>query len=190
MQKQVCGFTLMELLASAFIMLVIAGVIIANQGKFNSSAALTNLAYETALLIREAQVYGISVREFSSSAQVSYGVWFSNAAPTQYILFADQNGNQKYDVGEAVETATIGRGNRIGGFCGITGVSQTCAPTITELSILFTRPNPDAIVVGVSGGGSTVSYQSARITLSSQSGQTRCVSILPTGQVAVENVCL
>lgn len=185
--SSVKGFTLIELMVSIAIMAFIVGVALINHGKFNNTIALTNLSYEMALSIREAQVYGVSVRSFGSVTPTQYGVWFYGN-PTQYILFADTNGNNVFDSGEAVETAQITQGNYISNFCAEKSGVSTCYGTLSGLSVLFKRPNPDAVVVGVSGGSPSL-YESAKIEVSSKDGSKRCVSVLPTGQVSVQQVC-
>ncbi len=47
---------------------------LANHERFNSSILLDSLAYDIALSIREAQVYGLSVRGINADFQVGYGV--------------------------------------------------------------------------------------------------------------------
>jgi len=87
------GFTLVELLVTISIFVILTGIVVFNQGKFNSTILLTNLAYDTALNIREAQTYGVNVKEFNGENKfVPYGVHFSTTDPLYYksfILFAD-----------------------------------------------------------------------------------------------------
>jgi prepilin-type N-terminal cleavage/methylation domain-containing protein len=88
------GFTLVELLVTISIFVLLTGVVLFNQNNFNSSILLTNLAYDTALTIRQAQTYGINVKEFATSSSatsqfVPYGVHFNIAQNKSFILFAD-----------------------------------------------------------------------------------------------------
>ena len=187
------AFSLVELLVSIGIMLVIMSVAIVNHQRFQGTLAITNLAYEIALSIRQAQVYGVSVREFSSQANVNYGVAFGTSDLSSYVLFADLDLDALVDTSpnEAVETARMTGGNRITKFCGISpGGGETCGPaSLTTLSVTFARPNPDAIVTGRVGAGSPISYSGARIYVATPSGDTRCVLVRTTGQVAVEASC-
>ncbi|XKT75176.1 MAG: Tfp pilus assembly protein FimT/FimU [Patescibacteria group bacterium UBA2103] len=198
------GFTLIELLVSAAIIIVITSVALVQHNQFNETLALTNLAYEVGLSVRQAQVFGISVREFEGSARVGaaedflYGVHFEYdpANRTEYVLYADLNDDEQFSNDtEIVETTTITRGNFIDRFCGISGGSATCSTGIEEsgsldsLSIQFRRPNPDAVIVGETGVSTNV-YESALIILRSQDGNaTRCVRVRPTGQVSIETTC-
>lgn len=198
------GFTLIELIVSVTIIVLITTVALVQQNRFNDTLALTNLAYEVGLSVRQAQVFGISVREFEGSARVGatedflYGVHFEYdpANRTEYKLYADLNDDQQFtsDV-EIVETTSITRGNYIDRFCGIRNNTATCSTGVDtvgplrELSIQFRRPNPDAVIVGSSGSGIDV-YESAVIVLRSQTDSTRCVRVRPTGQVSIEQTCV
>jgi len=198
------GFTLIELIVSMAIMAVITSVALVQQNQFNQTLALTNLAYEVGLSIRQAQVFGISVREFEATTRVGaaegflYGVNFDERVgdKTEYVLYADLDGNEAFSGDtEIVETTTITRGNYIERFCGITGSTATCSTgddgtgTLKNLSIQFRRPNPDAVIVG-STGTTTSLYESALIVLHSEGGNAeRCVRVRPTGQVSIETTC-
>lgn len=88
------GFTLVELLVTITIFVVLTGVVLFNQSKFNSTILLTNLAYDTALTIRQAQTYGLNIKEFGGTTAaetqfVPYGVHFDLDANKSFILFAD-----------------------------------------------------------------------------------------------------
>ena len=57
------GFTLIELMVTLAIFTIMTSVIMANYPGFNNKIALEVLAQDIALSIRQAQVYGISVRQ-------------------------------------------------------------------------------------------------------------------------------
>src|SRR3989344_6074517 len=120
------GFTLVELLFSISIVAVILTVVILNQSTYTDSIALTNLADEISSTISQTQVYGISVKELSVGSNdfnTPYGLSFSQRTTPipsprnkSYILFADQNGNDKYNgtcscSGECLKKVDISRGN-------------------------------------------------------------------------------
>tara|TARA_B100000508_G_scaffold60333_1_gene47333 strand:- start:368426 stop:369001 length:576 start_codon:yes stop_codon:yes gene_type:complete len=186
------------------IIIVITSVALVQHNQFNETLALTNLAYEVGLSVRQAQVFGISVREFEGSARIGatedflYGVHFEYdpANRTEYVLYADLNDDERFtNDTEIVETTTITRGNFIDRFCGIRAGAATCSTGIStpgsllDLSVQFRRPNPDAVIVGRTGGGTSL-YESALIILRSQDGNaTRCVRVRPTGQVSIETTC-
>ena len=185
------GFTLIELLVVLSIMLVITSTFLVRNQRFNSSILLRSLAYQVALSVREAQVYGVGVKEVavgSGNFSSGFGVYFSNGMPTSYLLFADTNNNGLYDGGDTViETFTIGRGFTLSQFCATTTTSggvQQCSPSsISALSITFRRPNPEPTIrTNLSG----YTYSSASITVSSASGSTRTVTVGAAGEIEVQ----
>lgn len=181
------GFSLIELLVVTGIFTVITGVVLANNAQFNSSVLLGNTAYDVALSMRQAQVYGLSTQSFGGQFQLGYGVHFQG--PGEYLLFADldEDINKRYDAGidQVVALYTLGRGHTILRYCGtLSDGTEECSDNdaaLTHLDISFLRPNPDTTITG-----STPSvYSSARVVLTSRNGQTRTVSIQSTGQISV-----
>lgn len=136
-------------------------------------------------------MYGLSVKESdagSGNFEVGYGVYFSSANPTSYILFADENQNGGYDgESESVEVFTVRRGYSISSFCAVlpSGVER-CAPgELSHLAISFARPDPDA---HIKSDIAADIYGSATVTVLAPDGETtRTVSIESTGQIAVES---
>lgn len=183
------GFSLVELVVSVAIFTIITSLILAKHSDFSSKLILENLAYDIALSIRKAQVFGLSVREFvggSSEFDIGYGVHFDSADNTSYIFFADRDKNKAYDgATEIVETFTLRRGNVISKFCGIlsTGAEKCSDSDITFLDIVFERPNPEAIIKSNLPGNA---YDSARITVSSPSGTTWNINTVITGQISIQ----
>src|SRR3989338_5478037 len=106
------GFTLIELIVVSAIIILITTFILFQQSKFNSSTLLRSLTYSMALSVRQAQVYGTSVRGFTPAAGGSatfgsgYGIHFpAGATPYQYYLFAatespNDNGQRAADGSE------------------------------------------------------------------------------------------
>src|SRR3989344_6308477 len=100
--KQSRGFTLIELLVVSLIIVLITGTLIFRQQGFNSSTLLRSLSYSVALSMRQAQVYGVSVRENAAGSGTfasGYGVYFGNTlvdSSNHYLLFADK-GNGALD---------------------------------------------------------------------------------------------
>lgn len=192
MKRTIHAFTLIELMVVVAIFLVITGIILANNSRFNSSVLLDSLAYDIALSIREAQVYGLSVQTFNSNFQVGYGVDFSASSPNSYILFADVNENNHYDPGTdtVLDTYAVGVGHFIKSFCGTYANSTTQCSTdssgpITQLDIVFLRPEPDA---NMSSSLSSGYYSSVQIVVGSLTGgETRTITIQSTGQISVNN---
>ncbi|MES2059881.1 MAG: prepilin-type N-terminal cleavage/methylation domain-containing protein [Patescibacteria group bacterium] len=94
------GFTLIELIVAVSIIIVITSVALFHQAKFSSDILISNMAYEIALTIRQAQVYGISSKgkasdQIQSTEQyrVGYGVHFEGSnteeKPSTFLTFID-----------------------------------------------------------------------------------------------------
>jgi len=188
--KKTGGFTLIELMVSMAIITIITSVVLVNHNRFNGTIFLGNLAYDVALSVREAQIYGLSVREFGGSFNIGYGVHFDVATPKSFFIFADIDRNQRYTAStdSVVETLTVTRGNSISKFCATTfGISpvEKCTDSsapLGTLDIAFNRPNPEAVITDNLGIG----YTSAKIIVSSDEGDTRSVVIEGTGQISVQ----
>ena len=68
------GFSLIELLVVTGVIAVISGLMLVSNSTFGGQILLQNLAYDIALTLRQAQVYGISVQRFGTSYGSSYGM--------------------------------------------------------------------------------------------------------------------
>jgi len=147
------GFTMIELIVSVAIFAFMTALVIARYGSFNQGTLITNLAYDTALTIRTAQSYGLSVKSVDSNTNTfsaSYGVHFDMSTPTQYVLFADKDNSGTYDSSEAITTYTLTSGGKISAICLGSTYSADCSggTNVTgnnTLDITYKRPNPDSI---------------------------------------------
>jgi len=179
------GFTLIELMVVSAIFVILSAVVLANHGRFGNLIVLQNLAHEIALSIRQAQVYGISVQRYGADEfDVGYGVYFTSAQPNTYFLFADAIGsNGTYDGGETVRSTQIAGGYVIDDLCVWPngGASYTCG--VTDLHILFVRPEPDALIRTVAGGPL---YDRARIDVKANSGDEVSIVVERSGQISVQ----
>jgi prepilin-type N-terminal cleavage/methylation domain-containing protein len=136
------GFTLFEMLVSVAIIVLVSGIVFFNHSKFKSDTELVNLAYRLALVVREAQVYSISVKQFdlpcAQNFNTPYGIHFKQSVKNSYIFFADapdcssglsdtvytveEGHDEECDTdndSECIERTMIGRNNSIKGWCGI-----------------------------------------------------------------------
>lgn len=198
LRKSDKGFTLIELMVVTGILVVITSLILANNTRFGGAVLLENLAYDIALSVRKAQVYGIAVRRFGlDDFSAGYGVNFTLASPTVYVLFADinppQSGNGIYepdDESELVESISIQGGYKIVNLCATAPNSpETCG--LSSLDILFKRPEPDAFISkdGISGIANPSALQEkARIILESPRGNKTSIIVELSGQIAVEKI--
>lgn len=193
------GFTVIELLVVSVIIVVITGFVLFRQAAFNSSTLLRSLAYSVAQSVRQAQLYGTSVRGFGESGAVfapGHGIYLAKADPATYYLFADVDNDGQRPAGttEDVDAFSIGTGYQVGKFCAITAVGavEVCSDNdaITSLTIHFRRPNPNACIAtsaapGACAVGAASTYSSAYIQLRSASGDTRRVTVTSTGLIDV-----
>jgi prepilin-type N-terminal cleavage/methylation domain-containing protein len=203
------GFTLVELLVTITIFTITTGIIMFSQGKFDNSVLLSNLAYDIAITIRQAQTYGVNVKEFGSGTGkfVGYGVYFDltdQGSNKQFDLFADTMGYTNGVPGdykfngdfscpandpECVNKYVIKRGNFIYSVCA--GADETScdatASTISRLVIDYKRPVPDAKIFTEADDGSLSPYDYAKIVVSSPDGSSkRSIVVTSTGQIYVK----
>ena len=192
------GFTLIELLVVTAILIIITGIVLANNRRFGGVILLENLGYDIALSIREAQVYGISVRQFGSgNFDVGYGMHFLISSPATYVLFADAiTKNGLYDgcpsevSCELVESTDIQRGYFIAGLCVPAGADADSCTRVSRADIVFKRPEPDACISKDGISAVTGNYictgaqESVRIIVESPRGDRMSVVVEATGQIS------
>lgn len=190
------GFTLVEMMVSIGIFTAITSIAVFNNARFNSSILLTNLAYDVALSIRQAQVYGTTVRQDSNQGfNSAYGVLFkaSGELGGSFYVFEDpdKNGFCGTDPEDAcsgndlLETYTFKNGNRISKI----NIISNSTWTTSDLALSFRRPNPSPFVVAQNSEHSAIMPAiggiKSQICLSSPDNLHRMVTVEPTGQVAV-----
>jgi prepilin-type N-terminal cleavage/methylation domain-containing protein len=196
MKKLKTGFTLIELLVSVSIIVLILSVVLWNYGSFNDELALSAAAQELAIDIREAQTYGINVKESAASSNqfnFGYGVHIIAGGGTGYRTFIDNNpANNQYEPvvqcgvapTECIKRVDFRNGVTVTNVCDAT----TCpAAGASRMNIVFIRPSPDAIIYfasGLNNFGPPVT--SARIQLTSPKGRIKYVNIESTGQVSIQ----
>ena len=187
------GFTLIELLVVLGIFALIMGVALFNQAGLSSNILLTNLAYETALAVREAQTYGIGVRATASSTSNfdrGYGAYFDiTAGQNQIVVFGDSDNSNSYNSASELQSlyqVQNQRGNKISSIC--YGDVSSCTP-VSKLSIMFKRPNPEASFWVIDGSESANQVNGPATIVVSNADNTNCRSIIVevTGQIRVEN---
>lgn len=201
------GFSLPELIIVIAIFVLISSVALFNQNKLSSNVLLTNMAYEVGLAIREAQVYGIGVRGDDGQTTFSgmHGAHFSVENDTmarQVTVYSDKNDDAVFESGEEKSLYTFdnGRGNHIVALCaGDLPAGTPCVAggtnSVSQLDVVFERPNPAAILYAAdSGGVMTPRTGRAYIVLNSVSNDDcRAVVVESTGQIRVDdsrnNIC-
>lgn len=189
------GFSLIELLVSIGILTAITSVLLANHSRFGGNLLVGNLAYDIALSIRQAQLFGLSVREFKPASgggrfDFGYGVHLSSSDLNTYTLYADFNLDNVYQTGvdEIEEIFNIRKGYGIKKFCATQiGGAVDCSDTgaISTLNITFLRPDPDA---NIRVSGSMVAYRSATVVVQSPQGRERTILVESTGQISIPSI--
>ena len=193
-RKKIKGFTVIELLIVMAISVVLFGVVLFNYGTFNDKASLSSSAQEVAVGIRQAQIYGINVKEATvggGNFNNSYGVYFNRiSSPDAYYIFVDKNNNGVYSdpIGacggtECIEKILLKNGVTVHS---ITSTSCSGASSIIGVQVFFKRPNPDAIIKLMDYDGYWCNSQvitNATITLKSPKGEFQTINIENTGQI-------
>lgn len=192
------GFTLVELMVTVGIFVFMTALVLGRYNLFNSNTLLTNLAYDIALTIRQAQTYGLSVRSSDSlSAYFNspYGVDFRKVEPSKFTFFSDGNvqhsSDNTYDgtgsTGDVVINAyNLKQGSKVTGLCA--GTINNCV-TVNVLDVTFRRPDPTALIyAGEQGVWGSSPYSYAEITVSSGDGSSsRVIKVNQSGQISVSN---
>src|SRR3989344_3761679 len=194
--KRSGGFTALEFAVVMTIASIITTTLIIQHNRWNDYLALKTQAYELSLMIRQAQIWSLGVREDTAGSgdrfNVGYGIYIDEDNPNnQNIYFADRNANDKWDSGEtiATENKSLTRGVYIHRFCGSTGVNpcNNGGGQLNQLNITFLRPNPDAnIALLNNGGGNGGTNPPVTVYLRSSQGNEVSVRVEPNGQISIQ----
>ncbi len=202
---------MIEMMVVLTIIGILTGAVVGNYGSFRSATVATNVAYELAGSIRQAQLYGLGVRLYGQPGTVSdagtpndtYGVELTAGTPS-YSIFRDKGTpNATCDscscgdsLNECVEQVTMLQQVTVEALC--TGSAAMTGPELlagsgncvhTALSVMYTRPNPEALFY-VGSGASRVPATGDTLAGVLVRGGTHCrlVRVYQNGQVAVESV--
>ncbi len=199
------GFTLLELMVSISIGVLILTTVLIGQSTYNDGAALKALVNDASLTLRQSQVYGISVKEFTPGLgdfSVAYGLEFNTTSAgsnNAYIYFGDKGSpkNGLYDSGwscpiggasECIEKVILTRGNTISQMCRIY-LDNTSTCDVARADVTFLRPATEAKVqLYNSSGGALTSptIKGVRIVFSSPKAALRNMTVYTTGQISVQ----
>lgn len=193
----------MELMVVIALFTIITSAALMNHARFGEGILATNLAYDIALSFREAQSYGIAVREPSSGTgtfSFPYGLHFSEG--DSFVFFTDRtDADRRYGGSDvSLKVYRFERGSRVLSFCGIpaSGAPECrrfdaegnviAGGAISYLDVTFKRPVPDATFVTDLNSAGSVRYQSAYVTIVSPRGkERRTVEVFQTGQISIRN---
>lgn len=186
------GFTLVELLVAIMIFVVMTAIMALRYGDFSKRIVLTNLAYDVALTLRQAQSYSINVSDISDTGQdgdfqKAYGVYFNLNNPRTFILFRDTTGTVRgiYDTGDQViKTYTIKNGMKILDLCYNVYRESGCAVRAGNgvVNIAYMRPNPAPLING------SRNILQIDLVFSDAAGNVKRVYVRSSGQISVEDI--
>jgi prepilin-type N-terminal cleavage/methylation domain-containing protein len=188
------GFGLIELMVSISIVVLVLAVVMFNQGSSNSASLLRSQAYEVALGMREVQLSAVSAMYQSSGFRNVFGLYFNTTSSLNgfYYNFRDSGtpSNYFYTAGEE-----IGKRNNLDKRFEISEIRLVSGATKipeADISILFERPNFDAIFYTAAGvpANAAVSAVEIDVRLKGTSGsgdsKVRTVEVSRTGQITVQ----
>lgn len=179
-------------MVSISIMLLVIGVVLARQDSFNGAVLLRSEAYEIALSAREVQLNSVSAVSIQGNYRTLLGLHFdtSNDALVRVFkdsTFPDPQANGFYDDGEA-----FGKQLNIDSrfeVRGIFTINNNIRSAVSNLSVVFERPNFDARFFS-SAGEINVPRVEIDISKRDQTGTgndvVRTVEITSTGQITVK----
>lgn len=180
------GFSMIELLVSISIIVLVLTVTLTRHSAFDSAVLLRGEAFDVALAIREIQLGAISAtNDGSGEFRSTLGVHLTENS-NEYSLFRDSNGDNRYQTSELYGSQGIIDPRFEIGSLDVGGSN------VSEATILFRRPNYDALFYD--GSGNVISATTAQIELRLQGtsggncgSQWRLVEITNAGQIAVVN---
>lgn len=202
------GMSYVELIVVLAIFAVLSSVVLFNYSKFQAKVDIKNLSSDIALQIVQAQKSSLAgllppvvqrTNYTDSTWKPSYGVYFNITAVggdnKSFIYFTDLNNssntpgtqNSVYDTatcpgsGECLNKITITKGNYISGLAVVYQNGTTAA--LNDLTVVFSRNNPSAIIRSSTAFTSTVSY--VRIAITSPVSPTGTIKLYPSGRVQV-----
>lgn len=181
------GFTLIELIVVIGIFITITTLILANYTGFSDRLSLKRTVQEIALSIRQAQSYGLAVREFGTGTNQfpGYGIYFQESVPDTYKFFADVNNNKIYDgdsSGELVQIYKIQTSSRIFDICGNRNTSPPGTCDVPTLNAVYLRPEPSVTLRTTAG----ISFSDVEIIIRSPKGLEKKIVLWISGQISVE----
>lgn len=97
------AFTIIELLVVVSIIVLITALTLPNYRQNDNQLAIQRSAHKISQDLRRAQEFAIAAKEFNGSIPGGYGVYFDLNQADRYIIFADLDGDHKYDSNEKEE---------------------------------------------------------------------------------------
>lgn len=181
--------TYVELIVVLSIFSVTTSIVLFNYGGFQAKVDIKVLANDIALKIVEAQksaVAGVWNAAALPTWKPSYGVNFDSSPGNnqKFIYFADLNNNSLYEdvgcAGECLSQINITKYNSVSELAVFGG---GCPATVTNLNIVFKRPDSGAIITSSPALACSVSY--VQITITSPKSVSAKLKIYPSGRIQI-----
>lgn len=192
------GFTLIELMIVIIISSIILTSLVVQNNKWNDHLTVSTQAYELALMIRQAQIYSLGVREDVGGSgdkfRVGYGVHFYEDYNDRYVFFVDRDGDLRYDgpssdcAGECLNLVILKRGVILEDVCGEDKCFYDGGGPLQKVNISFFRPSTAARVNLLNNGGNDVDDPPVIIKLKSLGNKVSSVKVESNGQVSVDDL--
>lgn len=184
------GYTAIEIVIVASIMMMISAIVLVGFGGLNDSVAVNRSARDLAVSLRRAQNMALAVTGIPAIGNVvppAVGVELTIGSSV-YYMFADRNdivspNNFRYDpASERIQETTFDRGARVKEFRVAEGSPFT--PPGNKLNIVFSAPeaNPDI----TDGDGAGTPPDAVDIILESPGGKTKMITVRESGQISVK----
>jgi len=192
------AFTLVELVVVITIATIILTTLVFQQKKWDDQLRLNTSTYELALMLRQAQIYSLGVRENVASVgdkfDIGYGVHLDAQTTVRYDFFADMNKDFKYSLDESLEAKILSRVAAIYKVCAIATLTATqrCSDEalvpLEMVDISFLRPEVGARAKFLDTDGVEIpGYElPAEIYLRSRQGKISSVVIEANGQISIQ----
>lgn len=178
------GFTLIELIVVASIMSAIMFLVTFNSRRFNDDLALQTAAGEVSLAMRQAQSFGISIKQSASGStdfSKPYGIVFDLQNPANFFIYSDTDNDRAYDgatsctgTDECREKSILRSGVTIRRVCAeYMNSTLTCfSGGARYLTLTYVRPNPEPVIKVFNSSNAEIvgPWKTAYVELSSQNG--------------------
>lgn len=157
-KKNLDAFTLIELIVSMSIIVILTAIFLANYHSINKRTDLTITAQSLVSDIRYAQSNSLGLLKYQGSVPAGgWGVAFSSlpadgtSGPnkSRYEIFADENNNAKFDLGEA----DVNLGGRVINLPANIVIDNLSLESVSNVT--FLPPDPITKITGASDATST-----------------------------------
>lgn len=196
------GFTLVELIVVTGIMGVIMLLVVFNSRGLNEDLSLKTAATEVSFALRQAQNFGISVKESSAGSaffSAPYGTVFDLTNPSTILVYVDIDNDRVYDgaltcsgTDECREKILLRGDITVNRFCA-TDFSNTFScfdPSIRRFVFTYVRPDPEPIIKSVNASNVATGgpWKKAYIELINRKGTLMyVVTDSVSGQITIQN---